>query len=119
MPKANAGPVASEIIRLSGLVGVGQQTAFDGTKHPHLFAMESTAHGTGCFWARLGGAHVQWAFVADEAGSHLDLKLDTRTSMRRDGAPHAPILLTHWRGPQGMGQAGTHDPTKFRYHTPE
>lgn len=49
---------------------------------------------------------VQWAYVGDKAGSYLDLKLDTRTSTSRDGAPHAPIVLTHWRGPAGMGQAG-------------
>ena len=49
---------------------------------------------------------VQWAYVGDKAGSYLDLKLDTRTSTSRDGAPHAPIVLTHWRGPSGMGQAG-------------
>ena len=49
---------------------------------------------------------MQWAYVGDKAGSYLDLKLDTRTSTSRDGAPHAPIVLTHWRGPSGMGQAG-------------
>ena len=49
---------------------------------------------------------AQWAFVGDKAGSYLDLKLDTRTSISRDGAPHAPVVLTHWRGPTGMGQAG-------------
>ncbi len=49
---------------------------------------------------------LQWAFVGDQAGSYLDLKLDTRTSTSRDGAPHAPVVLTHWRGPIGMGKAG-------------
>ena len=32
--------------------------------------------------------------------------MDTRTSTSRYGAPHAPVVLTHWRGPNGMAKAG-------------
>ena len=100
-PEIGTNPCCCSISsRVAALVGVRY--------HSHAACWMQTMH---CRWvdghqyARVSPL-AQFAFVADKAGSYMDLKLDTRTSTSRDGAPDAPVVLTHWRGASGMGQAG-------------